>query len=61
MPILEARIAGGVTSATVPAPTDVATEAPKAWKILRTNNPPIVGGSAAKRVLATRKIAIVTR
>jgi hypothetical protein len=56
----EARRAGSKISLIVPAPIDVTMQAPKAWKMRRINNAPILGGSVERRILASRKLASVT-
>jgi hypothetical protein len=52
----DARFAGSVMSATVPAPTEKTIHEPKAWKIRRQYSNAICGGRMASSVLATRKL-----
>ena len=52
----DARLAGSVISATVPAPTEKTIHDPNAWKIRRKYRRAMCAGSKASNVLAMRKL-----
>jgi hypothetical protein len=52
----DARLAGSVISATVPAPTEKTIHDPNAWKIRRKYKRAMCAGSTASNVLAMRKL-----
>jgi hypothetical protein len=52
----DARFAGSVISATVPAPTEKTMHDPKAWKMRRKYRSAMCGGRIASNELEMRKL-----